>query len=84
MSTDLATRMTNAPRERRWPNVTPKDAATLILIDRTRKTPKLLMGRRHDGHKFMPGKYVFPGGRIELGTAGWSPQARWTPRSRSV
>ena len=65
MSTDLATRMTNAPRERRWPNVTPKDAATLILIDRTRKTPKLLMGRRHEGHKFMPGKYVFPGGRIE-------------------
>jgi 8-oxo-dGTP pyrophosphatase MutT (NUDIX family) len=65
MSTDLAARMTNAPRERGWPNVTPKDAATLILIDRTRKTPKLLMGRRHEGHKFMPGKYVFPGGRIE-------------------
>jgi 8-oxo-dGTP pyrophosphatase MutT (NUDIX family) len=25
------------------------------------------MGRRHHGHKFMPGKYVFPGGRIEPG-----------------
>ena len=26
----------------------------------------------------MPGKYVFPGGRVEAGTAGWLPQARWT------
>jgi 8-oxo-dGTP pyrophosphatase MutT (NUDIX family) len=24
-----------------------------------------LLGRRHAGHKFMPGKYVFPGGRVE-------------------
>ena len=25
----------------------------------------MLLGRRHDSHKFMPGKFVFPGGRIE-------------------
>jgi 8-oxo-dGTP pyrophosphatase MutT (NUDIX family) len=48
------------------PNLRPRDAATLILIDSARSTPKVLLGKRHDGHKFMPGKYVFPGGRVEL------------------
>ena len=43
----------------------PKDAATLILIDRSGKEPRVLMGKRHHSHKFMPGKYVFPGGRLD-------------------
>lgn len=55
------------PSEQRWPHQRPKDAATLIILDRQGKQPKVLMGRRHDGHKFMPGKFVFPGGRIEAG-----------------
>ena len=63
--TDLAQRLTDTERERRWPNVRPKDAATLILLDRRAATPKVLMGRRHAGHKFMPGKFVFPGGRVD-------------------
>lgn len=63
----LTERLTTTERERRWPNVRPKDASTLIIIDRTGSKPKVLMGRRHHGHKFMPGKFVFPGGRIELG-----------------
>jgi 8-oxo-dGTP pyrophosphatase MutT (NUDIX family) len=47
------------------PNLRPRDAATLILIDNAGPTPKALLGKRHYGHKFMPGKYVFPGGRVE-------------------
>lgn len=64
---DPALTLTSAERERLWPNVRPRDAATLILIDRSGREPKVLMGRRHAGHKFMPGKFVFPGGRIEPG-----------------
>jgi 8-oxo-dGTP pyrophosphatase MutT (NUDIX family) len=49
----------------RYPNMRPRDAATLILIDRSGRVPKVLLGRRHQRHKFMPGKFVFPGGRVE-------------------
>jgi 8-oxo-dGTP pyrophosphatase MutT (NUDIX family) len=62
---DHADILSNAPRERRWPNQRPKDAATLVILDRRGATPKVLMGKRHSGHKFMPDKFVFPGGRIE-------------------
>jgi 8-oxo-dGTP pyrophosphatase MutT (NUDIX family) len=47
------------------PNLRPKDAATLILIDHSGPTPKVLLGKRHHGHRFMPGKFVFPGGGVE-------------------
>jgi 8-oxo-dGTP pyrophosphatase MutT (NUDIX family) len=47
------------------PNVTPRDAATLILLDRSGKIPKVLMGRRHHGHVFLPGRFVFPGGAVD-------------------
>ena len=43
----------------------PVDAATLILVDRSGATPKVLVGRRHDKVVFMPGKFVFPGGRVD-------------------
>src|SRR3954465_2283715 len=43
----------------------PVDAATLILIDRSGTTPKVLVGKRHDKVVFMPGKFVFPGGRVD-------------------
>lgn len=45
----------------------PADAATLIIVDRSAPTAKILLGRRHERHVFMPGKFVFPGGRVEPG-----------------
>ena len=46
--------------------VRPRDAATLIVIDHAGDgEPRVLMGRRNSGHDFMPGKWVFPGGRID-------------------
>jgi 8-oxo-dGTP pyrophosphatase MutT (NUDIX family) len=47
------------------PYIKPKDAATLILIDRSAAVPKVLVGKRHDKVVFMPGKFVFPGGRVD-------------------
>ncbi|MGU3576476.1 NUDIX hydrolase [Brucellaceae bacterium C25G] len=44
----------------------PKDAASLLLIDRSQQQPKILIGRRNANLAFMPGKYVFPGGRTDL------------------
>jgi len=65
---DIAERLVEGLRKldhaREAPTVRPRDAATMIIIDRA-GPPKVLLGRRHDGHKFMPGKFVFPGGRLE-------------------
>lgn len=64
MNDDLAKRFAKeAPSGH--PNVTPRDASTLILLDRSGKVPKVLMGKRHHGHVFLPGKFVFPGGGID-------------------
>mgnify|MGYP001178220758 CR=1 FL=1 len=62
---DFISRLTEAERNQNSPNVRPKDAATLILIDRKGKLPRVLMGRRHPNIKFMPNMFVFPGGRME-------------------
>src|SRR5262249_1706263 len=58
-------RMNEVERDLSSPYVRPKDAATLILGDRSGSVPKVLLGKRHHGHKFMPGKFVFPGGRVD-------------------
>jgi 8-oxo-dGTP pyrophosphatase MutT (NUDIX family) len=48
-----------------FPYRRPVDAATLMLVDRSGPTPKVLVGRRHDKVVFQPGKIVFPGGRVD-------------------
>ena len=52
-------------REESAKAVRPKEAATLIVV-RQAKQPKILMGKRAATHKFMPNKFVFPGGRLDL------------------
>ncbi|TCN28219.1 NUDIX domain-containing protein [Sinorhizobium americanum] len=45
------------------PPLRPRDAASIMLLDRSGKGVRVLMGKRHSAHAFMPDLYVFPGGR---------------------
>jgi len=63
--TDLAARLAEDERAGSHPYRRPLDAATLLIVDRSGPEPRLLMGRRHERHVFMPGKFVFPGGRVD-------------------
>lgn len=57
--------LTEELKTKRHPNIRARDAATLLVLDTSGGEPRLLMGQRHHGLKFMPGKFVFPGGRVE-------------------
>lgn len=62
-------RIESASMETKAPLMRPRDAATLLLLDRQGGNFRVLMGRRHSRHAFMPGKFVFPGGRTDPGDA---------------
>lgn len=46
-----------------YPVLRPKDAASIILMDRSGPKLRFLVGKRGKAHAFMPEFYVFPGGR---------------------
>ena len=56
----------DVPADGRSVPMRPKDAATVLIIRRDGTSPRVLMGRRHRGNAFMPDKWVFPGGRVDL------------------
>jgi 8-oxo-dGTP pyrophosphatase MutT (NUDIX family) len=78
---DNAARLTSEVRDRTTPNLRPVDAATLILVDLKRKTPRILMGRRNPNLRFMPGKFVFPGGRVDAGDRTMLASGALSPRT---
>jgi 8-oxo-dGTP pyrophosphatase MutT (NUDIX family) len=45
--------------------VTPRPAASLLLLRETADGPEVLMGLRGAGHRFMPNRMVFPGGAVD-------------------
>jgi len=66
MTTGLAGQFARDEKAGNYPYIRPKAAATLLILDKTDSGPvRLLMGRRHEKHAFMPGKFVFPGGRVD-------------------
>jgi 8-oxo-dGTP pyrophosphatase MutT (NUDIX family) len=62
---EFTRRQVDLRRGQPLPALRPKDAATLILIDRSGRVPKVLLGKRHQASAFMPGKFVFPGGGVD-------------------
>jgi len=46
--------------------VRPRDAAGLVLLRRQGKHREVLLGRRRATARFLPGVYVYPGGRLDL------------------
>ncbi len=70
-------------RPKKGPVIRPRDAATLILVQGEGADIRVLMGRRHDRHAFMPGKYVFPGGGVEPADSRVRPLTDLHPETRT-
>ncbi len=63
---DLVDRLNATERRLTAPYRRPVDAATLLVLDRTAGGPiRVMMGKRSARHVFMPGHFVFPGGRVD-------------------
>ena len=65
---DILAELNAIDRTGEAPYFRPRDAATLLILDRGGDGAlRVLMGKRHMRHKFMPGAWVFPGGRVDAG-----------------
>jgi len=62
-------KVSSSTQSRSGRSARPKDAATLVLIDRDGPEPRVLFGRRRPDQVFVPDKFVFPGGRVEAADA---------------
>jgi 8-oxo-dGTP pyrophosphatase MutT (NUDIX family) len=80
MSDDLLQKFTTdaAPGH---PNIPPRDASTLILLDRSGPVPKVLMGKRHQSDVFLPNRFVFPGGGVDPSDRHMVPGVPLDPRA---
>jgi recombination protein RecT len=52
------------------PPVPPRPAATIVLLRDAPAGPEVLLMRRHQGSGFVPGAWVFPGGRVDAADSG--------------
>lgn len=82
MSDDLLQKFTT-DAEPGHANVPPRDAATLILLDRSGPVPKVLMGKRHRSDVFLPNRFVFPGGRVDPSDRYMVPGVPLDPRAET-
>ena len=61
--------------------VRPRDAASLILTRGAGSACEVLMGKRASRHAFLPGAYVFPGGRVDAGDGRMRPASPLDPET---
>lgn len=55
----------NRPKEQKKRPARARDSSSVVLLRGSRKDPEVLLGRRRLNARFMPGVYVFPGGRVD-------------------
>ena len=74
--TRFVQRMNEVERDLTSAYVRPRDAATLILVDRSGRVAKVLLGKRHLRHRFMPGSSCFPAAGSILRTSACRSRGR--------
>ncbi len=55
----------------------PRPAATVILLREAASAPEILLLKRNRATGFVPGAYVFPGGRVDVADGSEAATARW-------